>query len=147
MNTPVSKGPDRVAGPEEKPLPIIWAAFLVATLVYGLVGWIVAGSGRKPLNLELLHWIQIFLGMTSGLLVLTTFLLRQAIAALSGRKYRNYCVVRWAMLETIGIFGLVQTILGGKFEVMLIFVAVSLLSLSAARPGPSDRAAFLAQFD
>ena len=134
-------------GPEEKPLNIIWAAFFTASVIYAAVGWVLNQSPRDPINQEILNWVQIFLGMSSGLLILTAFLLRQAIASLSRRSYRNYCIVRWAMLETIGVFGLVQFILGGHFEVLLLFCAVALLSLGAARPGPADRAAFVHQFD
>ncbi len=134
-------------GPEEKPLHIIWAAFFVATLVYAGVGWVLDQRPRDPLNQEILNWVQIFLGMSSGLLILTAFLLRQIIAALSQRSYRRFCIIRWAMLETIGVFGLVQFVLGGHFEVLLLFIAVATLSLVAARPGLADRAAFVHQFD
>jgi hypothetical protein len=134
-------------GPEEKPLNIIWAVFFVATVAYAVVGWILDQRPREPLNQEILNWVQIFLGMSSGLLILTAFLLRQLIAALSRRSYRNFCIIRWTLLETIGVFGLAQFILGGHFEVLLLFVAVALLSLGAARPGLADRAAFVHQFD
>ena len=100
-------------GLEEKPLNIIWAAFLALTGAYALLGWFLDQRPREPLNQEILNWVQIFLGMSSGLLILTAFLLRQVIAALSRRSYRNYCIVRWVMLETIGAFGLVQFLLGG----------------------------------
>jgi hypothetical protein len=133
-------------GVDEKPLPVIWAAFLAATVVYGGLGWLLDESRGAPVNLEILHWVQIFLGMGSGLIILTTFLLRQALAGLSRGSYRIYCIVRWALLESIAVFGLVQFFLGGHVEVLLLFVAVSALGLGAARPGPSDRAAWLHQF-
>jgi hypothetical protein len=133
-------------GPEEKPLNIIWAAFFAATVIYAAVGWLLDQTPRDPINQEILNWVQIFLGMSSGLLILVAFLLRQAIAALSGHSYRNYCIIRWVLLETIGVFGLVQFMLGGYFEVLMLFIAVALLSLGAARPGLADRAAFVHQF-
>lgn len=133
-------------GIDEKPLPVIWAAFLASALIYAGLGWLLKDTRGASVNQEILHWAQIFLGLGSGSIVLTTFLLRQALAALSGRSYRNYCIVRWALLESIAVFGLVQFFLGGQFEVLLLFVAVSALTLGAARPGAADRAAFVHQF-
>ena len=132
---------------EEKPLSLIWAAFLMATLMYAGIGWFLGQGERTPINLEILNWVQIFLGLAALPILLTVFLLRQLLAAVTRRSYRNYCIVRWALLELIGVFGLVQFILGGHFEVLLIFVAVAALAIGAARPGASDRAAWVGQFD
>jgi F0F1-type ATP synthase membrane subunit c/vacuolar-type H+-ATPase subunit K len=132
--------------PEERPLSIIWAAFLSSVVLYGVVGWILGQGDRAPINLEILNWVQIFLGLSSLPILLTVFLLRQLMAAVTRGSYRNYCIVRWALLETIAVFGLVQFLLGGHFEVLLIFLAVAALSIGAARPGAADRAAWEAQF-
>jgi hypothetical protein len=114
--------------------------------VYGVVGWILGQGDRRPINLEILNWVQIFLGLASLPILLTVFLLRQLVAAVTQGSYRNYCIVRWALLETIAVFGLVQFLLGGHFEVLLIFLAVAALSIGAAKPGAADRAAWEAQF-
>jgi hypothetical protein len=132
--------------PEERPLSILWAAFLLTVAVYGVVGWILGQGDRRPINLEILNWVQIFLGLASLPILLTVFLLRQLVAAVTQGSYRNYCIVRWALLETIAVFGLVQFLLGGHFEVLLIFLAVAALSIGAAKPGAADRAAWEAQF-
>ena len=132
---------------DEKPLSTIWAAFLMASLIYGAVGWFVGQGDRTPINLEILNWVQIFLGLAALPILLTVFLLRQLLAAVTRHSYRNYCIVRWALLELIAVFGLVQFLLGGHFEVLLIFIAVAVLSLGAARPGASDQAAWAAQFE
>ncbi|RKZ13819.1 hypothetical protein DRQ32_00745, partial [bacterium] len=135
------------ASAKGKPLHLIWAAFLMANLFYAVIGWFMARGERTVLNQEILNWMQIFLGMGSGLIILTVFLLRQLIAALSRHSYRIYCTIRWSLLELIAVFGLIQFILGGHFEVLLLFVAVAALAIGAARPGPSDRAVYLHQFE
>lgn len=132
---------------DEKPLPVIWAAFLALPAALAVLGWGLDSSRGHPVNLEILHWVQIFLGMGSGLIVLTAFLLRQLMAALSGRSYRRYCELRWILLEMIAVFGLVQFFLGGDFELLLLFLAVAALSVGATRPGAADRAAWAHQFD
>jgi hypothetical protein len=132
---------------DEKPLSSIWAAFLMATLMYAVIGWFLSQGERTPINLEILNWVQIFLGLAALPILLTVFLLRQLLAAVTRHSYRNYCIVRWVLLELIGVSGLLQFILGGHFEVLLIFVAVAALAIGAARPGPSDRAAWVSQFE
>jgi hypothetical protein len=132
-------------GPDEAPLTKIWAAFLIGTSLYALVGWAI-GDARTTINLEILNWVQIFLGLASLPIILTVFLLRQLLAAITGRRYLIYCLVRWSLLELIAVHGLVQFLLGGHFEVLLIFVAVSVLCIGATRPGASDRGVWVAQF-
>lgn len=132
-------------GPDEAPLQGIWAAFLTGAALYALVGYLI-GDARATINLEILNWVQIFLGLSCLPIVLTVFLLRQLLAAVTRERYLNYCIVRWVLLELIAVFGLVQFLLGGHFEVLLLFVAVSVLCIGATRPGASDRAAWAAQF-
>jgi hypothetical protein len=132
-------------GPDEAPLQGIWAAFLAGTALYALVGWLI-GDARTTINLEILNWVQIFLGLSCLPIILTVFLLRQFVAAVTRERYLNYCIVRWVLLELIAVFGLVQFLLGGHFEVLLLFVAVSVLCIGATRPGASDRGAWVAQF-
>ncbi len=152
MNTDSGRTPDPADDPagtpaEEKPLHLIWAVFLMSNLFYAAIGWFVGRGERTVVNQEILNWMQIFLGMSSGLIILTVFLLRQLIAALSRRSYQTYCTIRWSLLELIAVSGLIQFFLGGHFEVLLLFLAVATLAIGAARPGPSDRAVYLHQFE
>ena len=133
-------------GPDEAPLEKIWVAFLIGTAMYALVGWLLGDAVGTTVNLEILNWVQIFLGLSCLPIILTVFLLRQLLAAVTRRSYFLYCIIRWSLLEIIAIYGLVQFLLGGHYEVLLIFVAVSLLCLGATRPGASDRGAWVAQF-
>ena len=91
--------------------------------------------------------MQIFLGLACLPIILTVFLLRQFLAAVTGGSYRSYCLTRWVLLELIAVFGLAQFFVGGHIEVLLIFVAVAVRALGPARPGASDRAAWLGQFE
>ena len=136
----------REPGSDEAPLTKIWAAFLFGTAGYAAVGWIAGDALGTTINKEILNWVQIFLGLACLPIILTTFLLRQFLAAVTRGSYRGYCLTRWVLIELIAVFGLVQFLLGGHDEVLLIFVAVALLALGAARPGASDRAAWVGQF-
>lgn len=130
----------------EQKLGLIWAAMLLAPVVYAVLAMLVAPTAKVTIDRELRTWIMIFLSMTAGLHVLTTLLLRQALAALSKARYSTYCILRWALMEGIGIYGLVLALLGVGIGITAFFFAVSLLMLGAARPGPADRAVFVAQF-
>ena len=132
--------------PEESRLGIIWIAMMVAVLLYGGLAYVFGPKRALGLDRELETWITIFLAMGSGLHVLVVFLLRQMIAALSGARYLIYCVLRWALMETVAVYGLVLAFLGVGFGITSMFFALSLLLLGSARPGPADRAVFVAQF-
>lgn len=133
-------------GPDEAPLMGIWVAFLMGPAMYALVGWLLGTTLRTTINLEILRWVQIFASLACLPIINTVFLLRQFLAAVTRRNYRAYCIARWVLLEMIAVLGLVQFLLGGQYEVLLIFVAVSALCLGATRPGSSDRAAWVGQF-
>jgi hypothetical protein len=125
----------------------IWAAFLVGTVACAAVGWLAGDAIGTRINQEILNWVQIFLGLSCRPIILTVFLLRQFLAAVTRGSYRNYCLTRWILIGLMALFGFAQFLLGGHVEVLLIFVAVAALALGAAMPGASDRAAWLGQFE
>lgn len=136
----------QTARPEERHLDLIWAAMMGAVVVYAALAFTVVDSFVVTLDRELEGWILVFLAMTSGLHALVMLLLRQLVAALSRGNYLTYCVVRWALAEGIGVYGLVLALLGVGIGVTSIFFAVSLLLLAASKAGPTDRAVFVSQF-
>ena len=95
---------------------------------------------------ELENWILVFLAMTAGLHVLVVFLLRQMIAAIARSSYVTYCILRWALMESVGIYGFVLAVIGVDLLVVSLFFAVSLMLLAASNPGANDRAVFVEQY-
>jgi len=132
--------------PGESKLPWIWIAMMVSIVLYAVLTVTVVPSRTQVVDQELETWLLIFLAMGSGLHVLVVFLLRQMIAALSRASYVVYCVLRWALMEGIGVYGLLLSVLGVDLGITAIFYAVSLLLLASSGPGRSDRAVFVAQF-
>ena len=132
--------------PGESKLPWIWAAMMLSIVLYAVLTATVVPSRTQIVDQELETWLLIFLAMGSGLHVLVVFLLRQMIAALSRASYVVYCVLRWALMEGIGVYGLLLSILGVDLGITAIFYAVSLLLLASSGPGRHDRAVFVAQF-
>lgn len=130
----------------ESKLDVIWVAMLLAVFVYAAIAFTLGGRYSVEIDREIQGWILVFLAMTAGLHVLVTLLLRQLIAALARGNYVAYCVVRWALMEGIAIYGLVLAFLGVDMGVWSIFFAVAVLLLGASRAGATDRAVFVSQF-
>lgn len=127
-------------------LRLVWLAFLAAPLLYFVVAaWITttggAGAGVDP---ELRQWVAIFVGMFSALTVLFVMLFRQVLASFTGGIYSTWCLLRWAFLEAIAIYGLVQVIaLGLDLFVASAFFVLSLGTLAMIGPSEGDRQAYL----
>ncbi len=143
-DTPADRA--REVAPSERFLPVIWAAMLLAVFLYAALSYYLESRPPLLLEVDLQHWALVFLGMSSGLHVLTAFLLRQAIAALTKGSYVGYCIVRWALLEAIGVYGFVLAMLGVDFAVTSIFFMAGLLTIGGTRPGATDREAFVGLF-
>lgn len=127
-------GSDRVRAEEElSRLRMIWTAFLFAPLLYGLLIFFVK-SGNAPGNPEILRWAAIFLGLMAGIQLLVVFVLKQMIAGLTKDNYRAYCIARWAIVETIAIYGLVQHFLGAEWFVPTAFVLLSFMMTITMQP-------------
>ena len=130
----------------EQQLGVIWAALLFSVALYALLAATVVDGFAATIDRELQGWILVFLAMTAGLHMLVTLLLRQLIAALSRGSYTTYCILRWALMEGIAVYGLVLALLGVDIGITSIFFAVALLLLGASRAGATDRAVFVTQF-
>jgi len=111
---------------ELKVLAILRYAMIAAVLFYALVGLILGTSLEPRMPGDLLHWLVIFLSVMAGIHVLTVVLLRQLIAGLTGGSYKIYCILRWALAETVAIYGLVLHILGAGWTVFGVFLILSL---------------------
>lgn len=131
--------------PAEQKLRIIWAAFCIAVLSYGVVAWVVkpVGNGIEP---EILRWLSILLGMAAALQILVILLLKQLIANVSGGSYVSYCILRWALLEAIPVYGLVLRFLGASLLLFILFAVVAMVFLLVNPPNEEDRAQFSSQF-
>lgn len=136
----------QIVQPGEARLTAIWIAMTFSILVYAGLTWFVFPGRTVTIEQQIEQWILVFLAMSAGLHVLVVFLLRQMIAALARSSYVVYCVLRWALMEGVGVYGLVLALFGVDPLVASIFYAVAIMLMAAAKPGPSDRAVFVAQY-
>jgi len=132
---------------EEDKLPLLWGAFTVAVVVYAVLAFLLAPRySIEFTDRELRGWLLMFLAVTGGLHMLTALLLRQILASFTGGRYLVYCMLRWSLMDGIGVYGLICAILGVDAWIHSIFYVVALALLLGARPGGDDRAIFVRQF-
>jgi hypothetical protein len=138
----------RQVQPEESKLGVIWWAMIFAIVAYAAIGLVVAPRGTFEFeDRELRYWLLMFLSVAGGLHMLTALLLRQILASLSSGRYLVYCILRWSLMEGIGIYGLVCAFLGMDAWIHSIFYVVAAALLINAQPGGHDRAIFVGQFE
>jgi hypothetical protein len=95
---------------------------------------------------ELSQWIMVFAAMTAGLHLLCLVMLKQVLAHMVGGRYLNYCVLRWALIEGIALYGLIVGLVGYGPRWTVGFFGLAAWLLWLERPIESDRRLFLSQF-
>lgn len=119
-------------------LRIIWMALMTAVVVYGVVGFVVSRRAGAEVPAELRGWIEIFLAILAGIHLLVALFLKQMVAGVSGGRYLTYCILRWALVEAIGLFGLVLAILQSTPTVYGAFLVASLGCLLLMPPREAE---------
>jgi len=109
----------------------IWGALLFSVFLYGGVGFFAAGVGTAEPDPNFLNVLFIALCFVS---VFTS----TAVLFLLGRFMSNtcdfitYCIVRWAMSESIAIFGLVLALMGAQARPLIFYVWSAMLMILTA---------------
>ncbi len=120
-----------------QPLKVLWMAFVGTVAVYIVIAYML-GWEREPAS-DLSFMLPI---VSVAAAVVTSF------AFLGGKlfaqmEYQAYCIVRWAMVESVGIFGLLLVVLGAAKNAALAFFVWSLLSFLRLCPTPEDYQRYL----
>jgi len=114
---------------------ILWAALLASIVVYALV----ANNFRPeaPAEAADLGVITAVIAATAaGTLVASAIVPR--LLARQGAPYITFCILRWALAESVAVFGLVLTFMGALPRVGHAFFAVSALAILLQPPGGRD---------
>ncbi|MCZ7586833.1 MAG: hypothetical protein M5R36_27765 [Deltaproteobacteria bacterium] len=122
--------------PSNAKLRLIWLAIFASVVIYAVVGLVVPGmNGAEAGDGTLRVLMPVFAVMAAGVTVLVMFVMPNILAR-SG-NYRTLCLVRWAMAESIAVFGLVLLFLGAPAAVGLGFCAWAMALLLLIRPTPA----------
>jgi F0F1-type ATP synthase membrane subunit c/vacuolar-type H+-ATPase subunit K len=121
---------------EDATLNLLWKILVGSVCVYGALGYVFAEEGRPgAANENVSFLVTVFAGISAAMMV-AVFSRGQLLT--QRLNYFTYCIVRWAMAEAIGVFGLVLAFLGATKLVVLSFCGWSLLSLFRLRPTTDD---------
>lgn len=113
---------------------ILWAALLASIVVYALVAANVRPDAPPEADLDVLT--AIFAAAAASTLVASALVSRALVR--QGAPYVTYCVLRWALAESVAVFGLVLTFMGASPRVGHAFFAVSALAILLQPPGGRD---------
>jgi hypothetical protein len=121
---------------ETATLDLLWKLLVGSVCVYGALGYVFAEEGGQgTMNENISFLVTLFAGISAAMMV--AVFSRGSMLA-QRFNYFTYCIVRWAMAEAIGVFGLVLAFLGATKLLVLSFCGWSLLSLFRLRPTTDD---------
>jgi tellurite resistance protein TehA-like permease len=121
---------------------LVWLAFMAAILFYAVIAFVVfepTRSANASLTWILLIFALISAASLAGVFAFPRPLIRQA------ETYFTACMIRWAMLEAIGVYGVLARILGAAPTHCAMFLGVSLVGLSLVGPSEDGRRQFQEQ--
>jgi len=117
----------------------LWLPFLTSLPIYAAILFLV-DSGSSSSNPGFLRMFTIVLGTLAFAELLFVFLAKGLLASLTGGNYQTFCIVRWALLESIAVFGLILHFVGASAMTGLVFLAVALATLVISGPKPDEAA-------
>jgi hypothetical protein len=104
--------------------------------LYAVLSYWLSGEGQRAASDETQSLlVPVFAGVSAAAMI-AVFSRGHLLAQRVG--YRAYCLIRWVVAETVGLFGLVLAIVGATNTVTIAFCGWSLLSLFRLRPTPDD---------
>ena len=126
---------------------LIIAAMVITQFIYIGVCYSFGAQIQQPLEMEQRILIRsIFYALAIATFPLTT-LIRHILVRLNQtmpgdkparQRYLVTVIVSQAMMETVGIFGLVMYILGDEFNTLYIFSGLAILGFFLQRPKPEE---------
>ena len=123
-----------------KTLWVFWGAFTYASFFYGVIGYWVRCSARISVSGELSSMlIPVFIGLAL-METIVLFLLMPRFAQKT--SYSSYCILRWALAGSIGVYGFVLFVLGASWVILAIFLGWALLLNLILMPTQNDRDKF-----
>ncbi len=133
---------DSTQAPNPNVIWIIWAALAMSVLIYGTVGVVLKMNGSpQAVDPKLIQTLSLAFGAVVLMETVLAVIVLGRVLARSGNFF-TYCIIRWALMETSAIFGLVLLLLGAGLEIAAGFMAWSLLWILLLAPTASAKEKF-----
>ncbi len=129
-------------------LKIIWFGMLGSLALYLIIGLQVAPSIQVSMDKSIFNVVKTVIYLfTLIIIVITRYIKRyilsgksqqgqgiQSFQSLTLQKYTTMMIISWALLEAIGIFGLVLFFLGKNRTDLYLLIAISAVAMFWYRP-------------
>ena len=118
--------------PDEKAqLKILWFALLMSIVLYGVIAFLIVPMGTQTFNALFANPTILILHL-AGLAVFATSFLIPSI--LKTTNVRTTSIIRWAMIESAAVFGLLAAFLGQDVRLFLPLGALAIAGMVLAYP-------------
>jgi hypothetical protein len=115
---------------------IIWIALFASVVMYVAIGLYVPLS-TEALPDETVKLLTQVLGFVSLANLGLVFGMKGVLA--KRMPYPAFCIVRWALCESVALFGLVLHFIGASLETMGAFALAAAFAMVIVRPSDGDR--------
>ncbi len=113
---------------------IIWAAITFSTFIYGGIAYFPQiGIVKTDPDPDFIQTLTLAFGAISTAAIVGQSLLSTLLAR--ALPFEVFCIMRWALSESVAIYGLVLFILSGSWPLFLAFLFPSLVMLLLLFPG------------
>ncbi len=100
---------------------ILWFALLVSLFLYALVGYMVKDNIKAELDVSFLNLMAMMLAMVAVVVTLVVMLIGRFWSTRELPTCFAYSILRYALAESICIFGLILFFLGASWQVYAVF--------------------------
>jgi hypothetical protein len=122
-------------------LPIIYAALLASIAIYGVLAFVMTRGGTELTFAELLQRpFVIPLYIAGGVTFIAAFFIANMLEQ-RGNPPQVVYITRWALLESVVIYGLVVTLINHDVRLIIAPVALALLGFVMSVPRNLEDAA------
>ena len=136
-NSPVQSDP----GKQSLLLWILWIALMIAIAIYAGIGSYAGQKMTLSQSEDILPMMTTIFLVFAGFETIFVLVFAGKVFAKS-TNYMTYCIFRWAIAESIGIFGLVLMFMGPTTSTGFIFIVWSLALLLVLMPNQGNRDRF-----
>ena len=116
-----------------KALTFLWMFLTSSIFVYGLVGYVVSQSNQETERLSDTT-LNTLIVITIMIAVIALIIVPKIIKPKEDSHLFGYCLIQWALIESIAIFGLMSYYLGGPFSVFISMLGASVILMVLLLP-------------